>query len=90
MSGPDRFGEYYHRLRQVKEHHRRYPNDVEEPMQMEFLKVDKKRVNPPEELPSESVADRVGKHCHEPLSEALVTALQSSIPLFTDWQCTAE
>lgn len=62
MSGPEEFGEFYRRLKHVKEHHRRYPNDVEEPMQMEFLKLDEERVNPPEELQSESVAGRAGKH----------------------------
>ena len=67
MSGPDGFGEFYRWLKQVKEHHRKYPNDIEEPMQMEFLKLDEERVNPPEELQSESVAYKVGKHYHEPL-----------------------
>ena len=43
-------------LFQVKDLHRRYPNDVEEPMQMEFLKMDKERENPPEELQSASVS----------------------------------
>ena len=62
MSGPEEFGEFYRRLKHVKEHHRRYPNDVEEPMQMEFLKLDEERVNPPEELQSESVACRAAKH----------------------------
>ena len=62
MSGPEEFGEFYRRLKQVKEHHRRYPNDVEEPMQMEFLKLDEERLNPPEELQSEAGACRVGKH----------------------------
>ena len=37
---------------QLKDYHRRYPSDVEEPMQMEFLKLDKERENPPEELQS--------------------------------------
>ena len=55
MSGSDEFGEFYRRLKHIKEHHRRYPNDVEEPMQMEFMKLDEERQNPPEELQSETL-----------------------------------
>ena len=37
---------------QLKDYHRRYPSDVEDPMQMEFLKLDKEKENWPEELQS--------------------------------------
>ena len=52
ISGPDEFGEFYRRLKQVKDFHRRYPNEVEVPMSMEFMKLDDQRKNPPEELQS--------------------------------------
>ncbi len=37
LSGPNEFAEFYGRLRTIKEYHRKYPNEVAEPMQMEFL-----------------------------------------------------
>ena len=53
MSGPDEFGEFYHRLRQIKDYHRKNPNEIEEPMQMEFLRMENERQKPSEELQSE-------------------------------------
>eukprot|EP00795_Rhopilema_esculentum_P002624 gene2624-819_t len=38
IAGPNEFAEFYGRLRLIKEYHRKYPNEVAEPMQMEFLK----------------------------------------------------
>ena len=52
MSGPDEFGEFYHRLRQIKDHHRKNPNEIEEPMQMEFLRMESERQKPSEEMQS--------------------------------------
>ena len=52
MSGPDEFGEFYHRLRQIKDHHRKNPNEIEEPMQMEFLRLESERQKPSEEMQS--------------------------------------
>ena len=52
MSGPDEFGEFYHRLRQIKDHHRKNPNEIEEPMQMEFLRMESERQKPPEDMQS--------------------------------------
>ena len=52
MSGPDEFSEFYKRLKTVRDFHRRYPNEIEEPMTMEFMKLDQQRNNPPEELQS--------------------------------------
>ena len=40
ISGPNEFAEFYGRLRLIKEYHRKYPNEVAEPMQMEFLKYE--------------------------------------------------
>ncbi len=50
LGGPDEFGEFYRRLKVVKDFHRRNPNEVEQPMTMEFLKLDKQRAHPPEHL----------------------------------------
>ena len=52
LSGPDEFGEFYRRLKTLKDFHRRHPNEVAEPMVMEFLKLDKQRTHPPEHLQS--------------------------------------
>lgn len=52
ISGPDEFGEFYRRLKHLKEYHRRYPNEVEVPMAMEFLRLDEQRKKPPEEMQS--------------------------------------
>lgn len=38
LSGPNEFAEFYGRLRTIKEYHRKYPNEIAEPMQMEFLR----------------------------------------------------
>jgi len=38
ISGPNEFAEFYGRLRSLKQYHRKYPNEVAEPMQMEFLR----------------------------------------------------
>ena len=38
IAGPNEFAEFYGRLRSIKEYHRKYPNEVAEPMQMEFLR----------------------------------------------------
>ena len=53
MGGPDEFSEFYRRLKDIRDHHHRHPNEVEEPMSMEFLKLEHQRANPPEELQSE-------------------------------------
>ena len=53
MSGP----EFYCQLKQVKKHHRRYPNDVEETIKMKFLKLNEERMDPPEELLSQYLVD---------------------------------
>ncbi|KAF8952999.1 hypothetical protein BGZ52_002590 [Haplosporangium bisporale] len=37
MSGSNEFGEFYERLKKIKEHHRKYPNDTVEPMELEFM-----------------------------------------------------
>lgn len=50
LSGPDEFGEFYRRLKSLKDFHRRHPNQLEEPMAMEFLRLDKQRNHPPDNL----------------------------------------
>ena len=50
LGGPDEFGEFYRRLKTVKDYHRCNPNEKEEPMAMEFLRLDKQRLHPPDHL----------------------------------------
>lgn len=50
LSGPDEFGEFYRRLKSMKDFHRRNPNAIEAPMAMEFLRLDRHRIHPPEQL----------------------------------------
>ena len=64
MSGPDEFGEFYHRLRQIRDHHRKNPNEIEEPMQMEFLRMENERQKPSEEM--QSGLEIVIKYCNVP------------------------
>ena len=40
ISGPNEFAEFYGRLRTIKMYHRKYPNEVAEPMTMEFLRYE--------------------------------------------------
>ncbi|KAF9429836.1 hypothetical protein BGZ94_009298 [Podila epigama] len=37
MSGANEFGEFYERLKKIKDHHRKYPNETVEPMELEFM-----------------------------------------------------
>jgi len=49
ISGPNEFAEFYGRLRTIKQYHRKYPNEISEPMQMEFLRMKEAREKPVEE-----------------------------------------
>jgi len=49
ISGPNEFAEFYGRLRTIKMYHRKYPNEVAEPMTMEFLRLKDIREKPIEE-----------------------------------------
>ncbi|KAF9967781.1 hypothetical protein BGZ70_008259 [Mortierella alpina] len=37
ISGANEFGEFYNRLKKIKDHHRKYPNEAVEPMELEFM-----------------------------------------------------
>jgi hypothetical protein len=37
MSGGHEFSEFYSRLKEIKDHHRRHPNETIEPMELEFM-----------------------------------------------------
>lgn len=50
LGGSDEFAEFYRRLKSLREHHRQSSSDVEEPMQMEFLKLQQQRSNPSDAL----------------------------------------
>ena len=62
ISGPNEFAEFYGRLRLIKEYHRKYPNEVAEPMQMEFLKYEL-NVQSPKTNPSQILRGKYAKVC---------------------------
>lgn len=37
LTGSSEFSEFYERLKVIKEHHRKYPNESVEPPEMEFI-----------------------------------------------------
>uniref|UniRef100_A0A8C5LVU5 Splicing factor 3a subunit 3 n=1 Tax=Leptobrachium leishanense TaxID=445787 RepID=A0A8C5LVU5_9ANUR len=49
ISGPNEFGEFYNRLKLIKEFHRKHPNEICVPMSVEFEELLKSRENPSEE-----------------------------------------
>ncbi|XP_028317381.1 splicing factor 3A subunit 3 isoform X2 [Gouania willdenowi] len=49
ISGPNEFAEFYNRLKQIKEFHRKHPNEISIPMAAEFEELLKARDNPSEE-----------------------------------------
>ncbi|KAF3833618.1 hypothetical protein F7725_024822 [Dissostichus mawsoni] len=49
ISGPNEFAEFYNRLKQIKEFHRKHPNEISIPMSAEFDELMKARDNPTEE-----------------------------------------
>ncbi|XP_044742309.1 splicing factor 3A subunit 3 [Chrysoperla carnea] len=50
LTGPNEFHEFYGRLRQIKDFHRRHPNEICVPMSVEFEEIAKMRENPTEEM----------------------------------------
>ncbi|XKL61992.1 hypothetical protein PGB90_001825 [Kerria lacca] len=50
ISGPNDFMEFYNRLKNMKEFHRKHPNQVSVPMSIEFDELNKLRENPTEEM----------------------------------------
>ncbi|KAJ8405091.1 hypothetical protein AAFF_G00330120 [Aldrovandia affinis] len=52
ISGPNEFAEFYNRLKQIKEFHRKHPNEICVPMSVEFEELIKARDNPSEEAQS--------------------------------------
>nr|DBA33629.1 TPA: hypothetical protein GDO54_001281 [Pyxicephalus adspersus] len=49
ISGPNEFGEFYNRLKLIKEFHRKHPNEICVPMSVEFDELLKTRENTSEE-----------------------------------------
>ena len=50
LPGPNEFAEFCSLLRSLKDYHRKFPNEVAEPMQVEFVKLKEVCENPPEEM----------------------------------------
>ncbi|XP_077480006.1 splicing factor 3A subunit 3 isoform X2 [Stigmatopora argus] len=49
ISGPNEFAEFYNRLKQIKEFHRKHPNEISIPMAAEFEELMRARDNPSDE-----------------------------------------
>eukprot|EP00118_Oscarella_pearsei_P025401 m.308124 g.308124 ORF g.308124 m.308124 type:complete len:503 (+) comp43416_c0_seq1:22-1530(+) len=49
LSGPNELNEFYDRFRQLKDFHRKYPGEMLEPMQLEFMRLAEARKNPSED-----------------------------------------
>ncbi|KAL0075349.1 hypothetical protein J3Q64DRAFT_1755063 [Phycomyces blakesleeanus] len=43
LSGSSEFSEFYERLKVIKEHHRKYPNETVEPPEMEFIYLNQRK-----------------------------------------------
>lgn len=72
LSGSSDFTEFYERLKVLKEHHRKYPNEPVEPPEMEFIYLSQKKeesdyegnsvyFSPSHFITNHSPFDRIGK-----------------------------
>jgi len=52
IAGPNEFQEFYKRLKEIKDFHRKHPDQVFVPMSVEFDELEKMRENPTDELNS--------------------------------------
>ncbi len=71
MSGPDEFTEFYRRLKGIRDYHNRHPNELEEPMALEFVKLDQQRTHPPEELQSKGTPTHTSHTPHTPYTHLI-------------------
>jgi len=60
LSGPNEFGEFYSRLKQIKEFHRRHPGEISVPMSVEFDELKKLRENPADDTTMIQFSDEEG------------------------------
>ncbi|XP_023330503.1 splicing factor 3A subunit 3 [Eurytemora carolleeae] len=60
LSGPNEFTEFYNRLKQIKEFHRRHPGEISVPMSVEFEELKKIRENPADDLAMVPFSDEEG------------------------------
>lgn len=60
LSGPNEFQEFYSRLKQIKDFHRRHPGEISVPMSVEFDELRKLRENPPEDSAMVQFSDEEG------------------------------
>jgi len=49
IAGPNEFQEFYKRLKEVKDFHRKHPNEIFVPMSVEFDELEKLREEPTDE-----------------------------------------
>ena len=59
-SAHEEFSEFYRRLKQIKDFHRRFPNDIEEPMSATFTHLEEERIEPELVVPLVSFSDEEG------------------------------
>ncbi|XP_077297944.1 splicing factor 3a subunit 3 noi [Arctopsyche grandis] len=60
LSGPNEFQEFYSKLKQIKEFHRKHPNEISVPMSVQFEELAKMRENPTEDANMIDFSDEEG------------------------------
>ena len=60
LSGPNEFAEFYNRLKNIKDFHKRHPNEISVPMSVEFDELDKVREQSNEETVMVEFSDEEG------------------------------
>jgi hypothetical protein len=59
LSGPNEFSEFYERLKDIKDHHRKFPNEPAEPLETDFIQSNQEK----EEEDFEGIENR--KKCRQ-------------------------
>ncbi|KAK4301111.1 hypothetical protein Pmani_026724 [Petrolisthes manimaculis] len=60
LSGPNELAEFYNRLKQIKEFHKKHPNEISVPMSVEFEEINKQREANDENLVMADFTDEEG------------------------------
>ncbi|KAI6656992.1 Splicing factor 3A subunit 3 [Oopsacas minuta] len=59
-SGHEEFTEFYRRLKHIKDFHKKFPNDIEEPMSAGFTRLEEERMDPELVVPIVTFSDEEG------------------------------
>ncbi|CAL4091072.1 unnamed protein product [Meganyctiphanes norvegica] len=60
LSGPNELAEFYNRLKQIKEFHKKHPNEISVPMSVEFEEINKQRESTDESVVMVDFTDEEG------------------------------